>query len=143
MRTTLALLLENGLDRNGLKWNGKVYGNAIYLNGDKVVLPKESLELANYRFDATTKHNNDVKNNVAYCKNVALTVEDTTKKVKEKYEHYKLDFTTEEAKKEVEDTILARKQIAFNELIQGIGGLLTNDEKEVRFNELVSFIMGE
>jgi len=144
MKNALELLIANGLTHKGFSWNYKVYGNAIYLNGNKVVLPMDVLELAKNRFTVSNKYSNDVENNVTYCnhKNVAFTVEATKALVVELYNYHQLDTNTDEFEQEVVFTILARKEKAFNSLTSGLplGGVMLNSEKEELFNQMVSFI---
>ena len=51
MKKALEFLLNNGLTEKGLNWNQKVYGNAIYIREEKVVLDNELLPLAKNRFN--------------------------------------------------------------------------------------------
>jgi len=144
MKTALEFLLANGLSEKGLNWNQKVYGNAIYLNGKKIVLDGEILELAKRRFYIYINVKDvNVKNNLIYCdsNDIPFTVEDTKNYVKEILTHYKHDLTTEESIEEITETVNARKAEAFNTLVNGINGLLTNEGKKVKFDALCAFIM--
>jgi len=143
MKQVLKILLENGLTEKGLNWNQKVYGNAIYLNGNKVVLDGEILELAKRRFTIHVDSSINVKNNLIYChrNDIPFTIEDTQNHVKEILTHYKHDIRTKESVKEIKETIEARRAEAFNTLVNGINGLLTNKQKKAKFDALCAFVM--
>jgi hypothetical protein len=145
MKNALELLIANGLTHKGFSWNYKVYGNAIYLIGNKVVLPMDVLELAKNRFTVSNKYSNNVENNVVYCnhKNTPFTAEATKALLVALYNHRKLDTNTDKFEQEVVFTILARKEKAFNSLTSGLsrGGVMLNSEKEELFNQMVSFVI--
>jgi len=145
MKNALELLIANGLTYKGFSWNQKIYGNAIYLNGNKVVLPMDVLELAKSRFTVSNKYSNNVENNVTYCnhKNTPFTAEATKALLVALYNHHQLDTNTDEFEQEVVFTILARKEKAFNSLTSGLprGGVMLNSEKAELFNQMVSFVI--